>query len=109
MLFSRALPAFLPFLFRGHCLQELVILTQSATGGGLVCVTGWLLTGNSANCQAQEGPEKVLFSGTRPRDPYMSIPTASAEAGSLQGVVITNKRHHFSCAVRLDVVAVNGQ
>ena len=31
--------------------------------------------GISANFQAQEGPEKVLFSEARPRVSYMSIPS----------------------------------
>jgi len=40
---------------------------------------GWLLTGSSANCQVQEGPEKVLFSGAHPRAPYMSILISNRE------------------------------
>ena len=60
--------------------------STKATGGGLVCVTGWLLTGSSANCQAHEGPEKVLFSGARPQAPYMSIPTPPPQ-GRLSSVL----------------------
>ena len=35
------------------------------------------MTGSSANCQAQEGQEKVLFSGARSHASYMSIPSCA--------------------------------
>ena len=36
---------------------------------GLFCVTGWVLTIHSANCQSREGREKRLLDGARPFTP----------------------------------------